>query len=108
MSESSKKRVKAFVDAFIAGELVAETHAEERLSPANPRRAERCWAAQEEGCDGSTHREIIADWRKAFRWERRCLDNGKPHDRFESAVEAYFDDVEAWHEKNGTLFQEVG
>jgi len=33
---------------------------------------------------------------------------GADPDRFTSAVEAHFDDVEAWHEKNGSLHQQIG
>lgn len=106
MSPSSERRIKLWVDRFIQDELVDETR-EENIR-ANDDRADRCWDAAEHGCEGSTHAEIIGDWRDAFRWERRCLDNGKPHDRFEAAVEARFDAIEAWHEKAGTLWKQVG
>lgn len=37
------------------------------LIPLNdPDRAERCHDAAEYGSDGSTHREIINDWRESF------------------------------------------
>ncbi len=62
--------------------------------------------AAEFGADGSTHAEHIQDWREAFsdwmKWERR-----KDCPMFTDAVDAYFDSVEAWHEKNGTLYEQV-
>ena len=64
--------------------------------------------AAEYGCDGKTHAEVIEDWREAFdawisdkhKWQRP--------ERFMAAVNAHFDAVEAWHDKNGSLFEPIG
>jgi Mlc titration factor MtfA (ptsG expression regulator) len=73
-----------------------------------PNALKRCYEAAKDGADGSAHEEVINDWRDAFRAYTRDRSPHNPCERFEAAVEAYFDSVEEWHEKNGTLYQEIG
>ena len=117
ISESSEKRVKRFIDGFIRSEYVASWTAEKDSDFINePDRAARCAKAAEYGADGKTHAEVIEDWREAFHamvrdreranWRRE----NSPYlpERFVDAVEQYFGGVEEWHEKNGSLWQEIG
>lgn len=98
-------RAKALLDWFIRNEDLCPSADPQDLCLSDPDRATRLWDAAEVGCDGSTHAEVIADWRRnaenAFRWDRRLpnvLD----------AIELAILDVEAWHEANGSLDDEVG
>ena len=72
-------------------------------------RMERVDAAAEDGSDGSTHQEHIQDWRENFhdfmRYERRSHNTCE---LLEAAIDKYWDDLESWHEKNGSLFEQVG
>lgn len=106
---SSKKRIDRFVDAFIRSEYVANWTAEKDSDFFNePERAARCYDAAEFGCDGKTHAEVIEDWREAFSaWISDQRRWNEP-ERFVAAVNAHFDSVEEWHNKNGSLFQEIG
>lgn len=77
-------------------------------------RFDRCYEAAKTGSDGSTHAEHIADMRSAFGdWlrDRRRSSRLKcaefPY-RLEAAADEYFDRLEAWHHRAGTLDQEVG
>ena len=109
LQTSAYRRASKFIDWFISSKYM-ESYTEGSTSDwiNDPERAERCDKAAENGCDGSTHAEIIGDWRHAFTdWIRdRRSWNGYP--TFESAVEMYLDELESWHEMNGTLWQEVG
>lgn len=110
--KNSAERVKAFIDEFIRSEFMSNWTSEKDSDFWNePERASRCYDAAENGCDGKTHSEVIEDWREAFSaWvsdRRRGRDSIDP-DRFTSAVENHFNEVEAWHEQNGSLFQEIG
>lgn len=109
MTPASQKRIKAFVDAFIRSEHVQNVWGASSDDFINdPDRANRCHDAAELGCDGSTHREIINDWREAFTiWLR---DEHRRHNRglFADAVEAHFDSVEEYHTEHGTIDQEIG
>jgi len=76
----------------------------------DPERAERIHEAAEHGCDGSTHYEIIEDWRefadmlfRSLSWDDR--DDAEP---LRDALDSAINDCEAWHEKNGTLHESVG
>jgi hypothetical protein len=105
----SPEWISRYVDAFIRSQAV-ETLTSERDSDFwnEPDRASRVYDAAESGSDGKTHSEVIGDWRDAF---NNMLSDRRGHERperFESAVTAYFDSVEAWHEANGSLFQEIG
>lgn len=71
----------------------------------DPARFDRCWDAAESGAEGSTHGEIIDDWRRAARsaWLREVLTDGD-YEELTGDIDA----CEAWHEKNGSLDVEVG
>lgn len=109
MTRASQQRIKEFVDEFIRSEYVSNWTSENDSDFINnPDRAERCYDAAEFGCDGKTHKEVIDDWRNAFdAWLR---DNHRNHNSglFVEAVENHFHSVEAWHEKNGSLFTQIG
>ena len=120
MTLSSKKRIERFVDWFIRSDYVANWTAEKDSDFINePERAERCCTAAEFGADGKTHAEVIEDWREAFhnfihydigyvkcpfRTRRNAF---RSLDRFEDAVFDHFNAVEKWHDKNGSLWQEI-
>ena len=114
ISAASQGRIAAFVDDFIRSDYVDMT----RYDPANDfshdqDRARRCYDAAEDGADGSTHREQINDWRHAFAgYFHDCAmttrsSNGTL-DRLTAAVEAHWDDLEAWHAKHGSLDEPIG
>jgi hypothetical protein len=113
LSPSSSRRIKRFVDWFIRLEELQSFTSERDSDFINEaERANRCYEAAEEGCDGKTHQEVIDDWRDYFRlWvrEHKVSRNwGADPDRFTGAVEHHFDAVEAWHEANGSLFEQIG
>jgi len=114
ISAASQGRIAAVVDDFIRSDYVEMT----RYDPANDwshdqDRATRCYDAAEHGEDGSTHGEQITDWRDAFAgYFADCAmttrsSNGTL-DRLTAAVGAYWDDLEAWHEKHGSLNTQIG
>jgi len=109
MTQASQTRVKAFVHNFIRGHEVEALTSERDSDFINePERAARCWDAAEDGADGKTHAEVIQDWRDAFEY---YLQERRGHEyptRFAAAVHADFDQTEAWHEKNGSLWEEIG
>ena len=82
----------------------------------DPERMERCWDAAVMGADGSTHREIMDDWRGFLeRLEREAHCKAWAHDRVMSVVESRaqsireeIDACEAWHEKNGSIDEMAG
>ena len=111
LTPASKGRVNGFVDGFIRSDYVSNWTSEKDSDFINePERAVRCYNAAEFGCDGKTHAEVIEDWREAFRAWVRDSKRNRWHspDRFLAAVETYFDSVEDWHDKNGSLFSEIG
>ena len=126
MTLSSKKRIERFIDWFIRSEYVANWTSENDSDFINePERAERCYEAAKFGADGKTHQEVIEDWRESFKnfihyaagrnefATRDCPfkighNSFRTLDRFEDAVNAHFDEVEEWHHKNGSLFQQIG
>ena len=109
LSPSSQARIERFVDQFIRSSYVENWTAEKDSDFINePERAERCADAAECGADGKTHAEVIEDWREAFRAWIRDKRLWNDPERFIAAVEAHFDSVEAWHERNGSLWQEIG
>jgi len=88
----------------------------------DPDRANRIYAAAEDGGDGSTHAEVLEDWRefagqlrddcKRYAWS---IDDETEAEAFEAEAEAAFgrldadiDACEAWHEANGSLHEEIG
>jgi hypothetical protein len=115
---ASQARAKRFLDTFVRSEFVANWTAEHTNDGGYARpgsddrdRYDRCDEAAENGSDGMTHAEHISDWRKALpayvrTYSRR--NRWSELERFLAAVEAEIDAVEAWHEANGSLFQEIG
>lgn len=67
----------------------------------DPDRFDRIMEAAEEGCDGSTHYEIISDWRDA-------LTNAPISECAKEKIIREIDACEDWHEKNGSLFDAIG
>lgn len=109
MTKTSHARVKAFVDDFIRSDYVNAFTAERDSDFFNePDRASRCADAAEDGADGKTHAEVIADWRDAFDAMLRDRKAWNDPERFATAVRRAFDDVEDWHEKNGSLHEQIG
>lgn len=107
LSPASMERIDTFVDWFIRQDCVRPEINDLYLS--DPDRADRMQAAADNGADGSTHQEIIDDWRKAFsHYVRNRKGYHNPPGRFIAAVEAYFDKTEQWHELNGSLDQALG
>lgn len=82
----------------------------------DPERMERCDAAAEHGGDGSTHAEILEDWREFLsRLEDEARRKAMWHDRVMAEVQrrvasihAEIDACEAWHRENGSLQEEIG
>jgi len=112
LTQASTARVKRFVTAFLRSRYF-ENHAFGATSDDwinDPARAARCDDAASNGADGSTHAEHIDDMRAIFRIYMRDRKNSawKPTERFIGAVEEYFDDLECWHDANGTLDQMIG
>ena len=71
----------------------------------DPERADRVHKYAEDGADGSTHAEVIDDWR-CFLRSLRVVDEDGTGDISEddfNALNADIDDCERWHEKNGSL-----
>jgi predicted lipid-binding transport protein (Tim44 family) len=109
MTPASRNRIEAFVASFIHSEFVSNWTSEKDADFWNePERAERCAAAAENCADGKTHAEVIEDWREAFVAYIRNRRAWADPERFIAGVNAHFDAVEAWHEKNGSLYQEIG
>ena len=77
---------------------------------------DRCHEAAEDGCDGSTHREVMDDWREFLeRLESDATRAAMWHDRVTAEIERRaesireeIDKCEAWHEKNGSLDKQAG
>jgi hypothetical protein len=67
----------------------------------DPERMERCHEAAENGCGGSFHAEVIQDWRD-------CLGNLDLDEETWEAIEEDIDTCEAWHEANGSLWNQIG
>jgi hypothetical protein len=74
----------------------------------DPERAERIHEYAESGSNGSTHAEVIEDWRD-FLNTLKTIDPEFPDDGGEiteetlEAISAEIDKCEDWHEKNGSL-----
>ena len=71
----------------------------------DPERAERCAKAVEFGCNGSTHQEVIKDQKIAL---EICLDVKDVQRSVYGDLMLELDIIESWHEKAGTLFNEIG
>lgn len=109
-------RIDRIIDRFLHSEYFATWQAEQLESCAYSRdsddrdRYARCYEAAEDGSDGSTHREAIADMRQAFPAWLQATHKGRSFDlaRIESAADAYFDRLEEWHHKAGSLDDQIG
>jgi hypothetical protein len=102
-------RTKGF-ESFISDRLGTD------LFLHDPDRANRLYEAAENGADGSLHSEVIQDWRDyldTFSIFDPDYDEGKKdhsqltQEEYDSIL-AEIDACEAWHEKNGSLYQEIG
>ena len=65
----------------------------------DPDRYDRIEEGAEFGTEGSTHQEIIEDWRE-------FLDNLDEDEADLDAITAEIDDCEKWHKENGSLEQQ--
>ena len=88
----------------------------------DPERGKRVYDAAEYGANGSTHGEVIQDWRdflndrfivKVYdsQYDADDLLAGKSFDITESTrakIDKEIDDCEDWHIKNGSINQEIG
>jgi hypothetical protein len=88
----------------------------------DPERMARITDAAEQGSDGSTHYEVITDWREflslAAGNEARLIWDKFDGDELEQAereleaivdsISREIDDCEAWHDKNGSLHEQIG
>ena len=80
----------------------------------DPERMERCNDAAENGIDGSTHAEVIQDWREFLsNLERDTLhtledDEQEQLEALVESITAEIDACEAYHESAGTLHNEIG
>jgi len=74
-------------------------------SPFKRDRCDRIYNGAEHGAEGSTHGEIITDWREAFGDFQR--DSDLP-EKLAEAIEKEIDDCEAWHAKNKSLETQLG
>ncbi len=110
MTSASEKRIERIVDDFIRSPYMQarEFGATSDDWITDSERMERCDSAAADGCDGSTHQERIQDWREAFRDFMRYDRRGHDCELLTDAIEKYWDDLELWHEKNGTLFEQIG
>ena len=109
--------IKSFVDEFVRSEFVANWTADNDNQGYGSLmdRFERVQDAAEVGAYGATHYEIIQDWRDALDDYIKHYRGSRQHrievgwlDRFRAAVSDHFDEVEAWHETNGSLPEEIG
>jgi len=79
----------------------------------DPKRAKRCYDAAEFGSDGSTHREIIQDWRD-YLGTLRVIDpefpeeNGDISEAICNTIISEIDACETWHIEHGTIDQQLG
>jgi hypothetical protein len=106
---ASARRAKRFVDDFVRSEYVEAWTAEKDVDFIDePERASRVAKAAAFGGDGKTHAEVIEDWREAFTAWVRDRRRWNDLDRFSAAVEARFAEIEEWHQKNGSLHEQIG
>ena len=82
----------------------------------DPERMARCYEAAGDGGDGSTHYEHITAWREFLsRLRSEASSAAMWHDRVSAeierrcaAIDTEIDACEKWHEKNGSLHDEIG
>jgi hypothetical protein len=83
----------------------------------DPKRADRIYKAAEDGGDGSTHAEVIEDWRDYLNmlkvYDPEC-DEPEDQARRDITLSVYdsisheIDECEEWHSKNGSLYHQIG
>jgi hypothetical protein len=76
----------------------------------DPDRADRIHEAAEHGADGSTHYEIIEDWRDFARdlFRSLSMDEAEDEEKNYEALISEIDSCEAWHDHNGSLHKQLG
>ena len=84
----------------------------------DPDRAQRIHDAAEDGCDGSTHYEVIEDWREFAELLRRELlhqASSEGDEESEAEIESNFDLLtaeidacESFHRRQKTLHEQIG
>jgi hypothetical protein len=83
----------------------------------DPDRAERIYDAAENGSEGSTHREIIQDWRdylnllKTFDPEYDDIEDIEKYDitlKTSNTIEKEINDCEQWHIDHKTIDNQIG
>jgi hypothetical protein len=81
----------------------------------DPERANRIHEAAEHGCDGSTHYEHIQDWRDFLSLYREFDpdfdERGRDYRLCPGIIDSITDEINAcedWHDKNGSLHEEIG
>jgi len=71
----------------------------------DPERFDRCYRAAEQGAEGSTHGEIIEDWRQAV----DCAEDDKLISEEDAeSLRKEIRECEDWHIQNGSIDEEVG
>ena len=122
------------IDLFLQSESYQESMEffAESMPVKYPRRAKRVREAAERGAEGSTHFEIISDWRRWYvHWtdelEKEFVENAKKKNKdlidagvdfdycfeetrrqIQEAFEVELDLLQAWHHNNGSLHDQVG
>lgn len=79
-------------------------------------RMERCHDAAEHGAEGSTHREIMEDWREFLeRLESEATSKTRWRDRVTAEIERRAESIreeinacEAWHVEHGSIDEQAG
>ena len=102
---------KRLLDWFIRSryfETWQESHLGNDLFISDPERADRIHEHAEDGGDGSTHAEIIDDWRETWSDYLRDRNGLTEVERVETAVNLAIDAVEGYHLGAGTLWQVIG
>jgi hypothetical protein len=115
MREKKKEEIKN-LDDLIRSEGFSAFDADRRGNQMfldDPERADRCYDAAENGSDGSTHAEIIQDWRD-YLGTLRVIDpefpeeNGDITETVLDLIVSEIDACEEWHAKNGSLHKQLG
>ena len=71
----------------------------------NPERFDRCVIASEQGADGSLHAEIMDDWTTFLEFHSVEIEiTEKEYHEINIEILECWD----WHDKNGSLYDEIG
>lgn len=116
MTRTSRARVDRLIEQLIRSAKFNSWQAERVESGGYARpgsddrdRFDRCYDAAEDGADGSTHAEAIADMREyCADYVQRSTPTFGTRDRLLAAIDAHFDDLELWHKQNGSLHAQIG